>query len=241
FNSPAFAAADLNTGFIDRHAELVFKRPAIEIAHCLPLAVLFLRLQCEAIGRQHEMPTPWQQNNSWRANQPNAQRFEITMAGEDHGVSIMPDTAAARHHFTVDALQQQFACSGELSGNHLSAAIGDKHFEATVAYSNTSYTLFADQLAAPVEFAVTPLDLGDGTDSSAASDYCAPMNGTVVEVLVAAGSEVAEGDVILVMEAMKMQHSVTANHAGTVTELFYQAGDLVDGGAPLLELAPSEK
>lgn len=240
FSSPAFAAAELDTGFIEKNSELVFARAATDLSRCVPLAALFLRLQCEAEGRTGELRTPWHTNNSWRANQPNAQRFEVSMAGENHSTRVMPGDGTAKQQFKIDALDQSFDCVGELIGNHLSAAIGDHHFEATVAKSDANYTLFADQLAAPVEFFVTPLDLGDASDSSAASDYCAPMNGTVVEVLVDAGTEVAAGDVILVMEAMKMQHSITAAHAGTVTELYYTAGDLVDGGAALLEFTASE-
>jgi propionyl-CoA carboxylase alpha chain len=57
----------------------------------------------------------------------------------------------------------------------------------------------------------------DPADAVASGSLLAPMPGTVVKVAVADGQDVAAGDVVLVLEAMKMQHSVTAPSAGTVT------------------------
>jgi 3-methylcrotonyl-CoA carboxylase alpha subunit len=60
------------------------------------------------------------------------------------------------------------------------------------------------------------------------------MNGTVVELLLAPGSEAKQQQALLVMEAMKMEHTIRAPADGKVLEYFYQPGDLVDGGAELL-------
>jgi 3-methylcrotonyl-CoA carboxylase alpha subunit len=60
------------------------------------------------------------------------------------------------------------------------------------------------------------------------------MNGTVVDILVSAGDTVSQGDALVIMEAMKMEHTIKAPADGTVTEIYYGKGDLVDGGADLL-------
>jgi biotin carboxyl carrier protein len=62
------------------------------------------------------------------------------------------------------------------------------------------------------------------------------MPGTVVKVHVREGDEVEEGQVILVLEAMKMEQSVTAPHAGRVASLPYAEGALVPAGAVLAEI-----
>jgi 3-methylcrotonyl-CoA carboxylase alpha subunit len=61
------------------------------------------------------------------------------------------------------------------------------------------------------------------------------MNGTVIELLATAGERVAAGTPLLVMEAMKMEHTIRAPGPGTVTAYHYRGGDLVDGGAILLD------
>ncbi len=73
----------------------------------------------------------------------------------------------------------------------------------------------------------------DPADAVASGSLLAPMPGTVVKVAVEAGQEVAAGDVVLVLEAMKMQHTVTAPTAGTVAEINVQPGAQVAAGEVL--------
>jgi len=74
----------------------------------------------------------------------------------------------------------------------------------------------------------------DPADRVAAGSLLAPMPGSVVAVNAQVGDVVAEGQPLLVLEAMKMQHTITAPHAGTVTELDVAVGDQVNGGAVLV-------
>ena len=64
----------------------------------------------------------------------------------------------------------------------------------------------------------------------------APMPGTVVKVSVSEGDVVEEGQLLLVLEAMKVEQSVKAPHAGRVSSLPYREGDLVPGGAVLAQI-----
>jgi biotin carboxyl carrier protein len=62
------------------------------------------------------------------------------------------------------------------------------------------------------------------------------MQGTIVKVLVAPGQEVAEGDSLLVLEAMKMENSINAERAGTVKEIKVEPGQTVSAGDTLLTI-----
>jgi 3-methylcrotonyl-CoA carboxylase alpha subunit len=64
----------------------------------------------------------------------------------------------------------------------------------------------------------------------------APMNGSIVRVLVAVGQQVEAGSALVVLEAMKMEHSIRAPHAGIVKALYCAEGELVSEGAALVEL-----
>jgi propionyl-CoA carboxylase alpha chain len=80
----------------------------------------------------------------------------------------------------------------------------------------------------------------DPADAMASGSLLAPMPGTVVSVAVTKGDDVEAGTTVLVLEAMKMQHTVAAPHAGTVTVLSAQPGDQVAAGEVLAVVAADE-
>jgi len=65
----------------------------------------------------------------------------------------------------------------------------------------------------------------------------APLSGTVARILVEEGQRIEAGDVVLVLEAMKMETEITAPHAGTVSAVLVSAGSAVSGGQVLVQLA----
>ena len=68
----------------------------------------------------------------------------------------------------------------------------------------------------------------------------APLAGTVVRVPVKQGQEIAEGDVLVVLEAMKMETEITATLAGTVASVEVSVGDAVAGGQVLVQIGVGE-
>jgi acetyl-CoA/propionyl-CoA carboxylase biotin carboxyl carrier protein len=78
---------------------------------------------------------------------------------------------------------------------------------------------------------------GHGGASAISGDSLAsPMQGTIVKIAVSEGDEVAEGDLVVVLEAMKMEQPLTAHKAGTVTGLSATVGEVVSSGAVICEL-----
>jgi len=68
------------------------------------------------------------------------------------------------------------------------------------------------------------------------SSVKAPMPGSVLEVMVNVGDNIKDGDVLIVLEAMKMENELTASQAGTVAEILVKKGDTVNSGDPLIVL-----
>ena len=93
-------------------------------------------------------------------------------------------------------------------------------------------TVDVDGPAGSVSFDVVPTFV-DPADVVAEGSLLAPMPASVVKVGVEAGQDVAKGDVVVVLEAMKMQHTIAAPTDGVVTELAVVAGQQVESGAVL--------
>ena len=82
--------------------------------------------------------------------------------------------------------------------------------------------------AAPVAAAAAPVITGDGTSVDA------PMPGNILKVQVTAGQAVKEGDVLVILEAMKMENEIMAPKSGTVIQVLVEKGANVETGAPLV-------
>ena len=78
---------------------------------------------------------------------------------------------------------------------------------------------------------------GSGGDSDG---MVAPMPGKVLEILCAEGDLVEEGQTLIVMEAMKMEHRIAATEAGTIAAIYHSVGEQVDAGATLIDIDSDE-
>jgi acetyl-CoA/propionyl-CoA carboxylase biotin carboxyl carrier protein len=90
--------------------------------------------------------------------------------------------------------------------------------------------------AAPAGRASTRKRQGKGAPQASTDAVTAPMQGTIIKVAVADGDTVSAGDLVVVLEAMKMENPVTAHKDGTVTSLSAEAGSSVTQGTVLCEI-----
>ncbi|WP_346007554.1 acetyl/propionyl/methylcrotonyl-CoA carboxylase subunit alpha [Janibacter terrae] len=77
---------------------------------------------------------------------------------------------------------------------------------------------------------------GGGGAAASGDSLTAPMQGTIVKIAVEEGQQVAEGDLVVVLEAMKMEQPITAHRAGTITGLAAEVGATVSNGAVIAEI-----
>ena len=233
----AFVQADLDTGFIEKHAESIFHSRAQDIEQDLPIAAIALLLhkqQARSVATSDPF-SPWQYPTGWRLNEPNLHKLTLHLHQQDHEISVEQCSEGYR----VSANNKTVLISGELDEDQLRFDLLGHRQRAVLATTDDGFTLYLPNGAC--HFHEVPPDTGENSAAQGAGSLTAPMNGTIVTLLVEAGSEVEADTALLVMEAMKMEHTIRAPVAGTVDSFYFQPGELVDGGAELLKLTPGEK
>jgi 3-methylcrotonyl-CoA carboxylase alpha subunit len=173
--------------------------------------------------------SPWHWRNGWRLNAETYQdlRFEDGMSERAVRVHYRRDG------YEIDLAGRAVAASAErqgegglvveLDGVRSRVAALHRGREVTILKDGASWRLLhLDPLAPELE------------EDASAGRLTAPMPGRILEVLVAPGTRVARGQALVVLEAMKMEHTIAAPADGVVAHVPYAAGDLVEEGAMLL-------
>tara|TARA_R110002110_G_scaffold303525_2_gene517645 strand:+ start:11702 stop:13696 length:1995 start_codon:yes stop_codon:yes gene_type:complete len=236
--SPPFVEADIDTGFIEKHSDLIFHERQQDLEQELPLAAIALLLyqqQQSAPASCADPYSPFQQTNGWRLNQPSAHRLVVHCHQHDHAVTV----EQRGDIYLVQAAGRETQIRGELDGDTLHVDVEGHRQRGTLARTQDGFTLYLPEGAC--HFRAVQPDTGEADNAGAKGGLSAPMNGTIVTLLVEAGTAVEENTPLLVMEAMKMEHTIRAPAAGTVQAFYYQPGELVDGGAELLDFSAAEE
>jgi 3-methylcrotonyl-CoA carboxylase alpha subunit len=233
-----FVEARLDTGFINQHSDLIFHEDNQDLARELPLAAMALLLhkQQQTAPRSCLDPySPWQDTNAWRLNEPHLQRLTLHCHQQDHNVEVEQRGAQYR----VRAAGEETVLDCTLEGDTLHYEIGGHRRRGTLACTHDSFTLYLPEGAC--HFREVPADTGEADAASGDAGLQAPMNGTIVALLAEVGAQVAANTPLLVMEAMKMEHTIRAPTPGVVQAFFYRSGDLVAGGAALLDFVATQE
>ncbi|MEM1110447.1 MAG: acetyl/propionyl/methylcrotonyl-CoA carboxylase subunit alpha [Pseudomonadota bacterium] len=241
--SPSFRAADLDTGFIEKHRSEIFHEGDAQLEHELPLAALYLVLSqaqhaASAAARSGDPNSPWFDAGAWRLNEMHLHRFQLLVHEQEHAVEVEQTGRGDALRYRIIVGSRSVQAQGVLEKGELRVSLDGLLLSASVAEHNDRYSLYTQDSA--ISFSLVQPDIGDLDEADGGGGLAAPMNGTVVTLLVETGAAVEAGDALLVMEAMKMEHTIRAPAAGHVEAFYYQPGDLVDGGAELVSFAVSE-
>ena len=224
--NPAFAGADLDTGLIERERERLFTtEPAISEEALAFGCARVLADEAAAAGGD-----PWSARNGWRLNTSYRRQLSLRSPAGLHELEIEYGREGLTLHLGKHALPLAVL---EAEGTRLALRLGERTRAADVVRSR-------DELHVFIGGRHSVLNLVDAIAQAAGGDadtgqLAAPMPGKVVAVLVAAGAQVAKGTPLLVMEAMKMEHTIAAPADGQVQALLYAVGDQVAEGAALVE------
>ena len=230
-----FREQDLDTGFIDKHRELLFPANRLNQQFCLAIAAAYF-LETAKAGNTIKGDTfsPFSSQNGWRLNSEYARPMKL-MLGEDlHELSILEQQS--EYEVTVD--EASYRVSATLNDDALNVIINGHRLTVHCFQDGDNLTIFheGEQFHCRQH-----RDTFSETEQAGDASLAAPMNGAVVAVLVEKGQEVTAGQTLVIMEAMKMEHSISAPTDGVVADIFFAEGDLVNEGSELIALDAADE
>jgi 3-methylcrotonyl-CoA carboxylase alpha subunit len=231
---PAFAEGATTTDFLQTHAV----GAALRQPEPLPHEVLYAAAISQLLMPQPADPDPWAR--LWRVG--GADRRLAYRFGEQQHVVLASQRGDQRWRLLVDGSARELRCVA-VRDHALTLALDNAMIRLHVAQSGDAVLVGWRGRSYRLQ-KVQPLSVDSlGGAQGGASGHTsleAPMPGTIIKVLVQAGDHVAPNQPLIVMEAMKMEHTIVAPYAGVVGAVPFAAGQLVSGGATLIELDAEE-
>lgn len=237
--APAFVAADLDTNLIPREHDFLFPPSAAAPSNeAWLLCALAELLRDRRYGEQHardsqDPHSPWHLRDGWRLSGHGRRRIVLRAGSSER--SLFADYR--RRGFSIEDQGRQIPVDGvllddgrliaDLDGRRLSArivAVGEKR-HLFLAGESVVFSA-VDPLAPAIE------------STGAEGSLIAPMPGKVIALLVAPGQEVDKGTPVITLEAMKMEHTLTAPAKGVIQAFHYTVGEQVADGAELADFEP---
>ena len=239
----AFAAADLDTGLIERQRATLLPEPQPADAATLALASAAVLVrqglaQPNATSAGKGPADPWDARDGWRLGGQYQRHLQWVDNGETRRVTVARQGGA----WTLDtgAGPQPFLWRAHASANPnlaygLRITLAGHENAGTVVLHADRAHVFGDNGVHVLEL-YDPLAHAQDTQGEHAGGLTAPMPGKIISISVKAGDTVEKGQPLLVMEAMKMEHTISAPGDGKVEEVFYGVGDQVTEGAELVSI-----
>ncbi|WP_277051954.1 acetyl/propionyl/methylcrotonyl-CoA carboxylase subunit alpha [Zestomonas thermotolerans] len=215
---PAFASAELDTGFISRHQAVLLPLPG-QLPEAFWQAAADAFIQSEASLRRADDPhSPWSARSGWRAGLGAETELHLVCNGSERKVR-----PSGRNQLQGENL----VCPRQEGDTQVQYRL------PAIRRGTTLYLEWQGELQAVSRFdPIAAVEASHGHQGG----LTAPMSGSIVRVLVEAGQRVEAGTALVVVEAMKMEHSIRAPQAGVVKALFCAEGEQVSEGTTLVEL-----
>ena len=225
---PAYLAGRTDTGFIERHrADLLPER------HEIPLEALVAGAARVFFDEQQALAdaprSPWNDTRGWRLNQPPVRRMELEVAGTVH---VLDTELRTGHALVTTAGRSHRIAVVPSDMDRLQVGLDDETYFARVSRlgdlvsATTPQGRYEMRLVDPFHY--------EPADALPDARLTALMPGRVVKVMANAGDKVAKGQALMILEAMKMEHTIVSPRAGVIERVAYTENQLVPADAVLI-------
>ncbi len=226
----AFRNAQIHTHFVTQHAA------ALRATTALPLPVV--AATCVYLLKQNtsnEHASPWHDNDAWQMNVTAQRDIHLIYQGERLSLSVMYQPTQYQAHWQARTL----SFSGIVHENQIQITLEQVKYQAEIYRQQDTLHVFYAQQHYVVQYD-NPHTLSIDTSVAGTAPLIAPMYGTVTALFVQAEQSVSKGQPLLVIEAMKMEHTLYAPSDGDITELPFAVGDMVSEGVAVIGFSPRE-
>ena len=232
-----FASGAVDTGLIERNREELL--PAIlDVPPAVLALAAFAQVRAEqaapAFSANPGPASPWDARDGWRTLLTARRGLEFKIGDVSHAVSI----EYRREGILIVAGGASALAQGTVAGRKVTLAWNGERVQAqVVSEASGKRVVFTGGRRFDLEL-IDPAAQFDH-DEEHGGGLTAPMSGKVLSVLVQPGAEVEKGAPLLVMEAMKMEHTISAPAKGKVAQIRFGAGEQVAEGAELVAFEPA--
>ncbi|MEM7406674.1 MAG: biotin carboxylase N-terminal domain-containing protein [Pseudomonadota bacterium] len=225
---PEVVAGGMDTGFLDREGEVLAAQPLPDDGPMLAAAAVLALREHTGTGA-----SPWDAVDAWRMNHGYAEPIELVDAvGQESLVTYRREGDQRSLSLGPESVPVDFAAS---ASDLVSIELSGRRESLGVHLDGQTLTLF--RAGQTLTFQLIDRADVDADGGAHAGSLRAPMPGKVLATYVAPGDQVERGQPLMLMEAMKMEHTITAPADGTVSEVRYGENEQVDEGAELIVLA----
>ncbi len=221
----------LTTGLIAQFKdELTSSSPDVEKAAIVMSVAYDLNHQEASTQRAESDPySPWAMKDGWRLNAPPSRRYTYSVNETEYRVVTTDESGQITVSFedgeiTLDTVS--------LQGNNVTASLDHQKQQATVHQDGLITTVFYNGHTVRL----SAVSNSSSVEEESENALVAPLPGYVRQVLVAKGDVVTKDQPLIIVEAMKMEHTILSPKDGLVDDVFYKAGDQVLEGAELLAI-----
>lgn len=221
----------LTTGLIAQFKdELTLSSPDVEKAAIVMSVAYDLNHQAASKQRaESDCYSPWAMKDGWRLNAPPSRRYTYSVNETEYRVVTMDESGQITVSFedgeiTLDTVS--------LQGNNVTASLDHQKQQATVHQDGLITTVFYNGHTVRL----SAVSNSSSVEEESENALVAPLPGYVRQVLVAKGDVVTKDQPLIIVEAMKMEHTILSPKDGLVDDVFYKAGDQVLEGAELLAI-----
>uniref|UniRef100_A0A3P8RCD5 Methylcrotonoyl-CoA carboxylase subunit alpha, mitochondrial n=1 Tax=Astatotilapia calliptera TaxID=8154 RepID=A0A3P8RCD5_ASTCA len=239
---PEFEAGNVSTSFIPQHYAELFPTPKAPSGATICQAALGLILQerNHTLGFTQNPFSPFGSSCGWR-NNILFNRNVTLQVGDKIDVVIMYNQDGS---YSMQIGDEVNHVTGEVEmeggASFLHCTVNGVESRPKLVILDNTVHLFSTEGSSQVSVPVPKYRAGVG-GSGAQGGAVAPMTGTIEKVLVKAGDKVTVGDPLMVMIAMKMEHTIRAPKSGVIKKVLFSEGSQANRHAPLVELVEEEE